>query len=449
MYSYAGYSIKKSIELLNNYKKNLTEKTDINKIKLRLETEIYSMNKMANELVTILEYTPTYISQLQKKISRDMRAIDEIIDYQEAITMINSYQGYVGDEITNIKPYAFIRKVNELAIGMFNESEELTPNDCRTIMDSIVANRNFNIFSTRAKNGYTLKELKELSQGKATAYGLEESDALFNSAKANCDRVIKGTLFGSRISNDVFDVMYLTPKISWNYSFTETGSLAEKSEKHMLRNSIKHLRKDGLFIYCIPYFRLTKDISLLISKLLDNVQVIRRRDSDYKQIIILGTKNITRDSKEEVYRYLCELEYMNIDYFIENKYTLPSGGLKQPELFRGSVLDEDEIRGLIANSGLMNSFWKKNEIQNDKQSTRPLMPFNMGQIGLVLTSGCLDGTVKEFDGQYHAIKGMVTKIRHTDTNSDALSNEETSIETISNKVQINIMTPDGEFIELA
>ena len=95
----------------------------------------------------------------------------------------------------------------------------------------------------------------------------------------------------------------------------------------------------------------------------------------------------------------------------------------------------------------MESFFKKQEIETNEQNARPLMPFNMGQIGLVLTSGCLDGTVEEYEGQYHAIKGMVTKIKHVDNDID--NNEESILETISNKVQINIITPDGKFIELA
>jgi hypothetical protein len=95
----------------------------------------------------------------------------------------------------------------------------------------------------------------------------------------------------------------------------------------------------------------------------------------------------------------------------------------------------------------MTSFWQQQEIEQKDSNVRPLLPFNMGQIGLVLTSGCLDGIVEEYEGQYHAIKGMVTKIR--DFNNNIEENDETSIETISNKVQINLLTPDGQFIELA
>ena len=40
MSSYAGYSIKKSIETLLNYKKSIGEKTELERIKVRLSTEL-------------------------------------------------------------------------------------------------------------------------------------------------------------------------------------------------------------------------------------------------------------------------------------------------------------------------------------------------------------------------------------------------------------------------
>ena len=242
-------------------------------------------------------------------------------------------------------------------------------------------------------------------------------------------------------------MMILTPQVSWEYKLNQTGGLVEKAEKAMFRNHIKHLRNNGIFVYTIPISRLTRDMALLISKTLDNVQVIKKEDNILKQVIIVGTKNQTREPKEDIYAFLSKLKYEDVSSVIEIKYNLASGGIKIPDFFRGSALDEEELLNLIANSGLMNSFWEKS-INIEKQSTRPLLPFNMGQIGLVLTSGCLDGVVEEYEGQYHAIKGMVTKIRHNAT-TDEGNNEEVNVETISNKVQINIVTPDGNFIELA
>ena len=64
---------------------------------------------------------------------------------------------------------------------------------------------------------------------------------------------------------------------------------------------------------------------------------------------------------------------------------------------------------------------------------------------LIATNKKAMGVVIGSARQYY--KGMVTKIR--DFNNNIEENDETSIETISNKVQINLLTPDGQFIELA
>ena len=77
----------------------------------------------------------------------------------------------------------------------------------------------------------------------------------------------------------------------------------------------------------------------------------------------------------------------------------------------------------------------------------PLLPFNIGQVGLVLTSGCLDGVVEEIDGVYHVIKGMTTKLTTVETD-DSEEDKIKSTETISNRVKINVFTADGKFIEL-
>lgn len=452
MASYAGYSIKKSIEILNNYKKNLNDKTEIPRVKIRLESELLSMQKMIEELLVIITYNYGQVpredmQKLSAQINRNLRFIPKIENVQDAIDIIDSLNDYKSLNFDRIESYEFNAVASRLVCNRFDTVEELSKEDINKIISAININRDFNVFSTRGRRGDTLKYIKEKTD-KAQTYALEEDEDLLRELKTHCNRTIKGILNGSRISNDVFDIMYLCPKISWEYSFTELGGLMEKSEKSMLRSHIKHLRNNGLFIFNIPFFRLTSDVALIASKLLDNVQIIRKSDDKLKQVLIIGTKKITRDAKEDIYAMLSSIKYEEIPTDLSNKYVLASGGIKLPEIFRGSALDQDEIQNLINNSGLMNSFWKKHEVDKNKQSTRPLMPFNMGQIGLVLTSGCLDGTVEEYEGQYHAIKGMVTKIKHTNSSSDT-NREETVTETISNKVQINIVTPNGDFIELA
>ena len=454
MASYAGFSINKSLEILKNYKKTINENTEIDKVKFRLSSEFFSMRKMANELLIIID---DYSAPLSKdillffinQINSDLKIIDNIKTINEAKEIIDRYYIYYEKEYFKaISKHDFSDTIYKLSHQTYLSYEELTRTDCSLIMDSININREFNIFSTIARKGYSLRSLKEASLDKAITYGLEKDTDAMITLKTNCDKTIKGTLNGSRISNDVFDMMYLCPFISWEAEYNELGSLKEKSEKLILRYHIKHLRKNGIMIFTIPFFRLTKDMNILIAKLLDNVQVIKKDNTSFQQVIIIGTKNQTKDAKNNIYEYLNNLNYDDIGRTLDKIYSLPTGGIQEPELFRGSVLDFEEIQSLIDNSGLMDSFWDKNKIEDNTQSTRPLMPFNMGQIGLVLTSGCLDGVVEEYEGQYHAIKGMVTKIKHVDTTVDD-DDKETTVETISNKVQINIVTPDGQFIELA
>lgn len=448
---YAGYSIKKSIDTLMNYKKMINQKTETIKMQTRLDSELSSMLKFTDELLNIIQYDDCIdrgtLIYLKDSILKGMRELSDIKDFNDTIKIINYYLDFQSIGLQNIDLFDAKPVVRYLSGNSYNAVEELSLNDCVKIMSSININRDFNVFSSRARSGSTLEKIKSLSLDKATIYALEEKDDLFKSCKEVCDRTIKGLLTGSRISNDVFDMMILTPQVSWEYKLNQTGGLVEKAEKAMFRNHIKHLRNNGIFVYTIPISRLTRDMALLISKTLDNVQVIKKEDNLLKQVIIVGTKNQTREPKENIYAFLSKLKYEDVSSVIEIKYNLASGGIKIPDFFRGSALDEEELLNLIANSGLMNSFWEKS-INIETQSTRPLLPFNMGQIGLVLTSGCLDGVVEEYEGQYHAIKGMVTKIRHNAT-TDEGNNEEVNVETISNKVQINIITPDGNFIELA
>lgn len=457
-YSYAGYSIYKSILSLKTYKKTLNAKSDIKRIKNRIISELNNMIRMIYELKDITEESldiyDDYI-RLEEDIKNIAVVINELDSYQEAIDMINILLNYEDKGFEHISRYNFRYYIYSISGGPVGVDEEIHEEDWHTILNNLSINRDINIYVPRAREGNTLcslyKQFNLLNNNfNIISYASENEDYDLNLIKQFANRTIKGMGIGSRISNDVFDIMYLCPEISWTYSLNELGQLREKKEKIMIRDQIKHLRTDGLLILNIPYYRLTKDIIMLLSKQLTNVSVIRKvekENENTQDILIIGTKQTTLDYKEDVYNYLSSIKLTDIPYELNKQYTLAIGGIKEPELFRGAALDITELEEIAKNDNLLNTFLKKQEIEENKQSAQPLMPFNMGQIGLVLTSGCLDGIVEEYEGQYHAIKGMVTKIKHEDTDVD--NDQETTIETISNKVQINIVAPDGKFIELA
>lgn len=455
---YSAGTIKNTLTLLSNYANSINQKTDIVKAKNRALNDLKLVQTMLNELAYTIDtnYVPMTKRELiamditVKDFTKNIetannvevvqRNIQAIIALFEEDDILNRFDNY---DMTDA--FMWVRYLENNTYDA--EREELSVADAREIMGHVNINRPFNVFSPRCGKGQSLLLLGNFGDG--TTYGLEGRNSIHREARDVLNRTIKGEISGSKISNDVFDIMHIAPEISWKSEYGVTGNLLEKREKSTLRNCIKYVRKDGILIYTIPCTRLTKDMAFIFSKLLKDVQILKASvPNGLPYIHVIGKKAITKEAKEDVYTYLRNIDIKNLPTHLSDmKYNLASGGIKTPELFRGSVLDEAELNNLIEHSGLYDSFWEQQELDINKKEINPLLPFTMGQIGLVLTSGCLDGVVEEYQGQYHAIKGMVTKIKNT-SNSRA-DNNETSIETISNKVQINIMTPDGQFIELA
>lgn len=444
---YAAHIIDTTLKALSRHNETLNEKSDIKKTKNRVMNDLKLMNTMCKELFKIANFNSKDTQQIMdlsryiEKNENQVRHANTVDEIKDVLSRMNDFKDYEWNfGLSNARMYTL-----DLIARNRTTFDEISLSDSNKIIDSFNIHREFNIFSPRAFDGSNLFKLKNSSNGKAVIYGLESNDGYHAAAKQVVDRMIKGSIHGSTISNKIFDVLQLTLPVSWTAKIGATGNLLEKEEKSTLRNTIKYLRDDGILICNIPLTRITRDMAVIFSKILKDVQILKREDDDI-YVYIIGKKEIQNEPREDVYKKLINAE-VNVENTINYKYDLPSGGILQPDFFRGSMLDEDELLNLVNNSGLKNSFWKNQEIKEKDDSIRPLLPFNMGQIGLVLTSGCLDGTVEEYPGQYHAIKGMVTKIRNVENNRE--NQNETSIETISNKVQINLLTPNGEFIELA
>lgn len=312
--------------------------------------------------------------------------------------------------------------------------------------------RSLNIIDPRCRDGQNAEFFRKLLP-ESTLYGVEMEAHMSRLAKTRMDRVATGSLNGSRITNDAFDIMLIEAPISWN--LVTAMSTSVKQEKVILQNTIKYVRPQGVVVFIIPYYRMYKDMCVMISKLLDNVQVRKLAGPDFDNrglIAIVGQKSSNKEPDQDTYRMLRQLHGIeDIPSIVEQQFekiTLPQRTLAI-DTFRGSILDADEMKTLVENSGCYGSFWDRQSVEKLSENVKqPLLPFNIGQIGLVLTSGCLDGIVDEGDGHYHVIKGRVSK--KTVTQNDILDPNNLEVnETISNRVEINVMLPNGEFKVLA
>jgi hypothetical protein len=312
-------------------------------------------------------------------------------------------------------------------------------------------NRDITLFYPDCYDGANIDPFN-IIPNKVLAYGNEANDVMLSRAKSNMHKVVKGILRGSRIQNNAFDILYVQPKL--HLEIDEEDIFANKRiEKSYIADMFKYLRTDGVMVITMPYTRLFKDICSMLSKHLKNIQIIKAEGIGFSNlglVHIIGQKESVKEPREEEYAKLRRLfEFSRIANIeeLDTEYVLPRSSV-YIDLFKGSALDLEEVEQIIEKSSLMDKMWANQRVEKlDETIKNPLLPFNIGQLGLVLTSGCLDGIVDEGDGHSHLIKGRVSK-QTVETETDTDKGVEIT-ETTVNKVEINVLLPNGEFKVLA
>lgn len=322
-----------------------------------------------------------------------------------------------------------------------------TPDTVRDILSHLSVSREINYLDLNCHYGDQLLAVKSVLP-KANLYGVTECDelTLSDDSRAKITRLVRGGLKQLKASNNVFDVVFVVPQLSLGTD--QFDSLNRPKEVRYLTKAYDYLRKYGLMIYVTPIECITTRVATYISKNLRDVSIyygMLGKDT----VAIMGMKPdvFDRTLDPKTFTLLRNL-IVNKKLLSEQKpleYELPSTLLKV-ERFRGGILDEQEMNELFSESSAMKDFWKGQKVKKiSDRSIHPLLPFNLGQLGLVLTSGCLDGVVDEGNGCSHAVKGRVVKV--TDTNKK-LSDSGDKVQVqkrMSNRVEISMFMPNGEY----
>ena len=316
------------------------------------------------------------------------------------------------------------------------------------IVDCIKADDHVKILDPQCQGGHNVNYFAEHLRGSTPeVYGLDDEQFGVYDAKKLMDRTIIGTLHGSKISNEVFDILFLKPRPQVELEHYFNGSIKESNEKHMLKQSYKFLKHGGLMAYTVPYYRMYPDMWYFIAKNFKDISVIAHGGTTEKLITIYGIKG-ANPNYAEVLNEISTPSFEQLSRYCRKEYVVKFEPELEVQLFRGSVIDIHELTDIIENDGLYNEFYKSFDINERKKDTSPLLPFNLGQIGLILTSGELDGIVEEVPGVNHVIKGMTVKTIDSEEIRDTQNNTVTCKNTISNMVQLSAFTADGDFINI-
>lgn len=294
--------------------------------------------------------------------------------------------------------------------------------------------------------------LHTLADGKnCKTYGVELDRHRAEESLARLDRVGFGSYFRSRISNETFHLMLLNPPY---LSVMTEGGANTRNEKRFLVDSLSHLLYGGLLIYIIPYYRLTPDICRILCDNFEDLTVWKFTGSEFrrfKQAAVLGIRRKRQDGSDLV-TGLASLAFQpdrlpELMELPENRYTLPDIE-KKVELFKGAEFNVAELAEQMKKSTSFSRMFEKNKL--DCGEKRPLLPLNLGQVGLIGGSGLINGLV-ECDTP-HIIKGRIIKetsvSREENLNSQGDLTSTTVLETRSNKMIFNLLTPQG-FLSLS
>ena len=280
-------------------------------------------------------------------------------------------------------------------------------------------------------------------------YGIDTNMDISPEDKSRFERLVVGELKGSMVTNDVFDVLLLVPPVSLE---KKGKNVIEKIERDYLHKTINYLRPDGLMIYSIPLTHMYKEVCQYLAKNLKDIQI--RLDGIH--VYICGYRNTdkNREADKDVLIALrtLQLNRSNDCYSLDNplnSFTLPLPAT-QVLTFRGSRLDETEFAAMYEKSNATETFLKEQRVDKLSDNAKsPLLPFNVGQLGLILTSGCLDGVIDEGNGICHAVKGRVIKKRDVQKEVDNQKDKIDVTEIVANRVEINAFLADGTYKCLA
>lgn len=320
--------------------------------------------------------------------------------------------------------------------------------------------RNINALFMRDCGGGQAHAMKEsFGDIKVTYHGIGLPDNISTYVRDCFDRVALGQMRGGSVTNAAFDLLVCSPAARLNIDQSK-ANIEKTVLMDDVRDTLKYLRIGGYLFMGIPYFRFSRDISAYLARTFEDIQLLRLADLDDETgyVYFLGRKkdrskdlaaanDVSGNESFHLMRRLSHDADVATLFTDMQNYSLPINEVVVTS-FTGSSIDAREQYIIIEKSAASMQFWadKNAKVQNVTDRHPPL-PFSIGQLGLVTCSGCLDGVIEEGGGCCHLVKGRVVK--YTDV-SQTEDNEVTKISKIeSNRVEINILTPDGEHKKLA
>jgi hypothetical protein len=235
------------------------------------------------------------------------------------------------------------------------------------------------------------------------AYRAEESARVLT-------RVIQGNCFDVHCAVESFSLLYLNPP----YDFEIGERQNQRMETLFLEHTFRWLRPGGVLVMVIPVARLADCGDVLAVHFRDKTvyRLSAPESVKYQQVVVFGVRRTHQERSRvkdmdvsQARRKLAEMarQYGQLPVLPdspERRYVIPPGGPAHL-VFRGIPLDA--VEDLLANSAGHRQVNRIAFAPGARATGRPLTPLHGGHVGLLATSGLLNGAFGSGERRHLAV----------------------------------------------
>lgn len=458
---YSVSVLNKNIERLKTIKNSLQKFIDGNTVKYDFDILFYNVKDVLTNIFNAFSESSCYqynsyghyCYQLQPQFNQIflMKTLEDEENAKEVVRLIDSLlELFASDELKRLTSATTTWCNTELNQFISNSNDtEIQDMTVLNFFNHIKHDRPLNVLVYNIHHQQTLAALGVAVKNKF--YHVSTGSSFYCRKEDYIEKSILGGAGRCMITNNSFDIVvgYVPSQVELT-----NPNVANPLDYEYISRMIAYAVPNAPMVFIMPMFRLTRNICSFMSKYLRDVEIYALPHTK-KICAIVARKN---DGEAEVDEDIfAKLRYYQIQY-AEYEYKKWEGNEREfvidwekpvIKYFRGSLISDEDIADMYNASDAVTNFWKnqKQELLSDYHK-RPLLPFNIGHLGLVLTSGCLDGIVQEDETHSHLVKGRIIKVKNKEEILDSAGVTATLEETTSNQVEINLFLSDGSYKSL-
>jgi tRNA1(Val) A37 N6-methylase TrmN6 len=274
-----------------------------------------------------------------------------------------------------------------------------------------------------AGTGAALRALTD--DAAVSRYGVELDAYRSTEARKALDEVVQGSAFDTHAPVESFSLIYLNPP----YDFEIGESKNQRMERLFLEHVGRWVRPSGVLVMVIPFDRVYDCRRVLALQFRDKA-IYRLTEPEavaYQQVVVFGVRRtrqerqrLTDHAVQQANRKLNDLtrHYEQIPALTDvpdRDYAVPPSPPARLE-YRGLPLDL--VEDLLATSPAWRQAQRVTHAPKVEFSGRPLTPLHKGHVGLLCTSGLLNGVFGEGKERHVANWESVKVVDKTEEESE-------------------------------